>query len=113
MVGGVMSGLDFSQKKKNFSEHCLSSQKPPILSAAMATQDPSPLSGDKHTLVFPGCTYVLVCFTLMGYQRLDRTWLVFIPVSVSQREAVVPDVVHTSSQASMSTQADPPEASLP
>lgn len=111
MVGGVMSGLNFSQKK-NFSEHCLSSQKPPILSAAMATQDPSPLPGDKHTLAFPGCTSLLVCLTLLRYQHLDRTWLVFISVSVSQREAVVPDVVHTSGQASMSTQADPPEASL-
>lgn len=77
LVGGLMSGLDFSQKKKNFSEHCLSSQKPPILSAAMATQDPSPLSGDKRTLLFPG--------QHPPPPNVQRTWLVFVPVGVGER----------------------------
>lgn len=74
-----MSGLDFSQKKKNFSEHCLSSQKAPILSAAMATQDPSPLSGYKQMLEFPDCTDIQYV-----NPYLHHTWLFFVPVCVSE-----------------------------
>lgn len=107
-MGGVMSGLDLSQKKKNFSEHGLSSQKPPILSAAMATQDPSPLSGDQRTLAFTR----LHLHPAFKNPVWNPTWLVFIPVRVSERQAVVPDVVHTPELVSVGAQADPPEIAL-
>lgn len=43
----------------------------------------------------------------------ELTWLVSVPVSEGDRQAVVPDVLNPTVSVSLSTQTDPPHVGLP